>query len=72
MDVFNFGVVTRAKEDLSVDKTIENLTLTLANGQVLVDGNPYGNDTLNYTVALGSKDTTKVRWSNYAGRRVRT
>ena len=72
MDVFNFGVVTRAKEDLSVDKTIENLTLTLANGQVLVDGNPYGNDTLNYTVALGSKDTTKVRGSNYAGRRVRT
>ena len=71
-DVFNFGVVTRAKEDLSVDKTIENLTLTLANGQVLVDGNPYGNDTLNYTVALGSKDTTKVRGSNYAGRRVRT
>lgn len=71
VDVFNFGVVTRAKEDISIDKTIDSLTITLANGQVLVDGNPF-KDSLSYTVALGSKETTKTRSSNYAGRRVRT
>ena len=51
-DNFDFGIIERPREDIVVDKTIENLKITLANGQVLTEGNPYTED-MNYLRALG-------------------
>ena len=50
--LFDFGIIERAREDIVVDKTIENIKITLANGQVLIEGNPY-EDKLDYVKALG-------------------
>ena len=50
--LFDFGIIERAREDIVVDKTIENIKITLANGQVLTEGNPY-EDKLDYVKALG-------------------
>lgn len=52
---FDFGIVERARESLIVDKTINNLKVTLANGQILTEGNPYGKDNLSYVKAIGEK-----------------
>ena len=49
---FNFGIIERTREDIVVDKTIDRLRITLANGQVLTEGRPYGGN-LNYVRALG-------------------
>ena len=43
-----------------MDKTIKNLKITLANGQVLTEGNPYI-DSMDYVRALGSKDVINSR-----------
>lgn len=51
----NFGIIERPREDIIVDKTISNIKLVLANGQVLFDGNPY-TDRLPYLIAVGTKD----------------
>ena len=59
-DKFNFGIAERAREDICVDKTIKNLKITLANGQVLTEGNPY-TDSMDYVRALGSKDVINSR-----------
>ena len=40
LDIFDFGIIERAREDLYAEKTIEYLKITLANGQVLTEGNP--------------------------------
>ena len=56
--VFDFGIIERARENIVIDKTISNLKITLANGQVLIDGDPY-NEKLDYVKALGS--TIKYR-----------
>ncbi len=53
--IFDFGIIERAREDIVVDKTISNLKITLANGQVLTEGNPYA-EKMNYVKALGDKD----------------
>ena len=50
--VFDFGIIERPREDIIVDKTIENIKVTLANGQVLTEGDPY-KQKLNYVKALG-------------------
>lgn len=55
LPIFHFGIIERPREDIIVDKTIQNLKLVLANGQVLIDGNPY-TDGLNYLVALGPEE----------------
>ena len=54
--IFDFGIIERPREDIVIDKTIENLKITLANGQVLTEGNPY-EEKMNYVRALGQ---TKV------------
>ena len=36
----NFGIVEKPKQDYSIVKNIENVKITLANGQTLIDGNP--------------------------------
>lgn len=51
----NFGIIERARENIIVDKTISNIRLIFANGQVLFDGDPY-NDKLPYLIALGPKE----------------
>lgn len=51
--IFDFGIAERAREDIIIDKTISNLKITLANGQVLMDGNPR-NDTMDYLRYLGN------------------
>ncbi len=53
--VFDFGIIERPREDIVIDKTIENLKITLSNGQVLTEGNPY-EEKMNYVRALGRKE----------------
>ena len=36
----DFGIIKRPKQDYELQKEITNIKLTLANGQVLIDGNP--------------------------------
>lgn len=54
-DYFDFGIIERPREDIVIDKTIENLKITLANGQVLTEGNPY-TESMNYVRALGKTE----------------
>ena len=49
----DFGIIERPREDLVINKTIENLKITLGNGQVLMEGNPYA-EKMNYVKALGN------------------
>lgn len=56
-DRFNFGIIERPRENIVVDKTIDRLKITLANGQVLTEGNPYSGN-MDYTRALGNKEIT--------------
>ena len=54
LNIFDFGIIERAREDIFVEKTIDFVKVTLANGQVLIEGNP--NDTatqLNYVKGIG-------------------
>ena len=53
-DVFDFGIIERPREDITINKTIENLKITLSNGQVLTEGNPY-NGNMSYVKALGQQ-----------------
>ena len=53
LGIFDFGIIERPRENIVIDKTISNLKITLANGQVLIDGNPY-TDKLSYVKALGN------------------
>lgn len=50
--VFDFGIIERARENIIIDKTISKIKLTLANGQVLLEGDPR-TDKMNYVKALG-------------------
>ena len=36
----DFGIIEKAKQDYQIQKEITNIKVTLANGQVLIDGNP--------------------------------
>ena len=56
LSVFDFGIIERPREDIIIDKSISNIKITLSNGQVLVDGDPYSGN-LDYVQALGPKDT---------------
>lgn len=49
---FDFGIIERAKEDIFVETTIDYLKITLANGQVLTEGNPSA-DEMNYAKPVG-------------------
>ncbi len=69
---FNFGIIERTREDIVVDKTIDRIRITLANGQVLTEGSPY-EEGMDYVRALGPaideatrKDTvnTRVKYIN--------
>ncbi len=37
----DFGIIERARQDYDTNKRISNLKITLANGQILINGNPY-------------------------------
>ena len=37
----DFGIIERAIQDYELNKRISNLKITLANGQILINGNPY-------------------------------
>ena len=54
---FDFGIIERPRENIVIDKTIQNIKITLANGQVLTEGNPYEKK-LNYVKAMGTKNVT--------------
>lgn len=54
LDVFDFGIIERAREDLYVQKTATNIKVTLSNGQILLEGDPRREDTnINYTKTTG-------------------
>lgn len=55
--VFDFGIMERAREDIVINKTISKIKVTLANGQVLIEGDPR-NDSMNYVKALGFRQKT--------------
>ena len=57
---FNFGIIERARENIIVDKTVSNLKITLANGQILTEGDPYAIN-MDYVRALGSKEVVNSR-----------
>ena len=52
LNVFDFGIIERPYEDIFVQKTITNFKITLANGQILAEGNPADSD-INYAKTLG-------------------
>lgn len=52
LSVFDFGIIERAREDIFTEKTIEYITIKLANGQILTQGNP-NTDQLSYAKATG-------------------
>ena len=54
LNIFDFGIIERAREDIYVQKTVDYLKITLSNGQVLIEGNPT-EDNLNYVKAVGYK-----------------
>ena len=54
-EVFDFGIIERARENIELDKTISQLKITLANGQVLTEGDPYSGN-MNYVIALEEKE----------------
>lgn len=58
LSVFDFAIIERPRENLVIDKTMSNLKITLANGQILIDGNPYTDD-LDYVKALGNTITSR-------------
>lgn len=64
LSVFDFGVIERAREDIYTEKTIENVKVTLANGQILTQGNPNNSGELSYAKATGFN-----RFSNSADSR---
>lgn len=43
----DFGIIERPHVEFGVEKVVDNIKITLSNGQVLLDGNPY-TDNLNY------------------------
>lgn len=57
---FGFGIIERPREDIIVDKYIENIKITLANGQILVEGNPRA-EKLDYVKALGLRNAYQSR-----------
>lgn len=59
-ETFDFGIIERPEEELIMDKTITKLKITLANGQVLIEGDPR-TEKLDYTKALGIKTAFKER-----------
>lgn len=54
---FDFGIIERPREDLVINKTIAKVKVTLANGQVLIEGDPR-KDNMNYVKAIGLKTST--------------
>ena len=52
LNIFDFGIIERAREDIFTEKTIEYIKITLANGQVLTEGNPTEQE-LNYAKPIG-------------------
>ena len=57
--VFDFGIMERAREDILINKTISKIKVTLANGQILVEGDPR-KDKMNYVKAIGFTTNTDV------------
>lgn len=40
----DFGIIERPRQEYVVNKRVSNLKVTLANGQILINGNPYKNN----------------------------
>ena len=40
LDVFNFGIITLPKQELTIDKNITNIKITNTQGNIILDGNP--------------------------------
>ena len=52
LDKLDFGISERPREDLFAQKTITNFKITLANGQILTEGNPTNAD-IAYAKTMG-------------------
>ena len=55
LNKLDFGIIERPREDLFVEKTITYITITLGNGQKLIDGDPR-TDKINYVKTMGFDD----------------
>ena len=62
LDRFDFGIIERPREELIVQKTVTYFKVTLANGQVLTEGNPNDPDAnITYAKTMGFKESTTVQ-----------
>lgn len=52
LSIFDFGIIERPRENIVINKTIAKIKVTLANGQVLINGDPRV-EKINYVKALG-------------------
>lgn len=55
--VFDFGIIERPRENIVINKNISRIKVTLANGQILIDGDPR-TEKLNYVKAPGLTQKT--------------
>ena len=55
----DFGITERARQDYEVNKRISNIKITLANGQILINGSPY-----KQVPDLVTKEDLKETWNN--------
>ena len=57
LDIFDFGIIERAREDLVVSKTINYMDVKLVDGSSLANGDPSNKEELNFVKAQGLRNT---------------
>lgn len=57
LDIFDFGIIERAREDLVVSKTINYMDVKLVDGSSLANGDPSNKEELNFVKVQGLRNT---------------
>ena len=57
LDIFDFGIIERAREDLVVSKTINYMDVKLVDGSSLANGDPSNKEELNFVKAQGLRNS---------------
>lgn len=56
LDIFDFGIIERAREDLVVSKTINYMDVKLVDGSTLASGDPSNKEELNFVKVQGLRE----------------